>query len=220
MPMLRSLTIKSTLRSPIVIVVADRDHGEREERRHHRGDRSDRVGPPVRGLGRKSSLKNSLMPSASVWRRPNGPHRFGPIRDCMSAMTLRSNQMTSSVTSNSATNTITTLIEGDDHGRPRGSRSTSSCACGPHRDGSVRAEIRSVRSQALLVVRHEHAPARDIADRRPRARDFMARRPLTTTSSPSATPTALRVLVVDLDERLRAACLARRRSRRPSLPSS
>ena len=38
------------------------------------------------------SLKNSLMPSASVWSTPNGPAFFGPIRFCMSAMTLRMNQ--------------------------------------------------------------------------------------------------------------------------------
>ena len=39
------------------------------------------------------SLKNSLMPSASVWRMPHGPALSGPIRFCMSAMTLRMNQM-------------------------------------------------------------------------------------------------------------------------------
>src|ERR671915_1619680 len=39
------------------------------------------------------SLKNSLMPSASDWSRPKGPARLGPIRFCMSATTLRSNQM-------------------------------------------------------------------------------------------------------------------------------
>ena len=39
------------------------------------------------------SLKNSLMPSASVCSTPNGPGAVGPIRFCMSAMTLRMNQM-------------------------------------------------------------------------------------------------------------------------------
>ena len=35
------------------------------------------------------------MPSASVCRIPKGPARFGPIRFCMSEMTLRSNQIVS-----------------------------------------------------------------------------------------------------------------------------
>ena len=44
-------------------------------------------------VGEDCSLKKSLMPSASVWRMPNGPALCGPIRFCMSAMTLRMNQM-------------------------------------------------------------------------------------------------------------------------------
>ena len=43
--------------------------------------------------GTDCSLKKSLMPSASDWSTPNGPARSGPIRFCMSAMTLRRNQM-------------------------------------------------------------------------------------------------------------------------------
>ena len=39
------------------------------------------------------SLKNSLMPSASVCSTPYGPARLGPMRFCMSAMTLRMPQM-------------------------------------------------------------------------------------------------------------------------------
>jgi hypothetical protein len=43
--------------------------------------------------GRRSSLKISLMPSANVWSRPQGPARFGPMRFWKSAMSLRSNQI-------------------------------------------------------------------------------------------------------------------------------
>ena len=42
--------------------------------------------------GTDCSLKKSLMPSASVWSTPNGPAFAGPMRFCMSAMTLRMNQ--------------------------------------------------------------------------------------------------------------------------------
>ena len=44
-------------------------------------------------VGIDCSLKNSLMPSASVCSTPYGPARFGPMRFCMSAMTLRMPQM-------------------------------------------------------------------------------------------------------------------------------
>jgi hypothetical protein len=39
------------------------------------------------------SLKNSLMPSATLCRMPNGPALYGPTRFCMSAIALRRNQM-------------------------------------------------------------------------------------------------------------------------------
>ena len=38
-------------------------------------------------------FEEQLVPSASVWSSPNGPARFGPIRSCMSEITLRSNQI-------------------------------------------------------------------------------------------------------------------------------
>ncbi len=73
-------------------VAAERDHAPHEERRdegeerrqaeHERGRR---------GSGTRSSLKNSLMPSASVCSSPNGPALLGPMRFCMPAITLRSN---------------------------------------------------------------------------------------------------------------------------------
>ncbi len=59
--------------------------------------------------GIRSSLKNSLIPSASVWAMPNGPARLGPIRLCMSEMTLRSNQIISMTDTMSAPNTTRTL---------------------------------------------------------------------------------------------------------------
>ena len=59
--------------------------------------------------GIKSSLKKSLMPSASVCKRPNGPALFGPIRFCIPAMTLRSNHTINMVATKPITNTTTTL---------------------------------------------------------------------------------------------------------------
>ena len=53
--------------------------------------------------GSRSSLKTSLVPSASVCSRPHGPARFGPTRLCMSEITLRSNQIISAVATSSAT---------------------------------------------------------------------------------------------------------------------
>ena len=44
-------------------------------------------------VGVMPSLKKSLMPSASVMSMPRGPARTGPMRVCMSAITLRSIQM-------------------------------------------------------------------------------------------------------------------------------
>jgi hypothetical protein len=44
-------------------------------------------------VGIDCSLKNSFTPSASDCRMPKGPADAGPMRFCMSAMTLRMNQM-------------------------------------------------------------------------------------------------------------------------------
>ena len=60
-------------------------------------------------LGSDCSLKNSLMPSARLWSRPNGPARSGPMRFCILAMTLRRNQMYISTESSSSTNTAIVL---------------------------------------------------------------------------------------------------------------
>src|SRR5215217_1455921 len=60
-------------------------------------------------LGRTSSLKNSLMPSARVWSTPKGPTRLGPTRVCMKATMRRSSQMVSSTVTIRAANTPTTL---------------------------------------------------------------------------------------------------------------
>ncbi len=43
--------------------------------------------------GIRSSFNNNFKPSASVWSRPNGPHRWGPMRLCISEIALRSNQI-------------------------------------------------------------------------------------------------------------------------------
>ena len=59
--------------------------------------------------GLMRSLKNALMPSASVCRMPNGPALFGPMRFCMPAMTLRSNQTMNMVATSRNTKQTTTL---------------------------------------------------------------------------------------------------------------
>ncbi len=50
------------------------------------------------------------MPSAMVWAMPKGPARLGPIRLCMSEMTLRSNQIISITDTIKAPKTTRTLI--------------------------------------------------------------------------------------------------------------
>jgi hypothetical protein len=59
--------------------------------------------------GRRSSLKNSLMPSARVCSRPQGPARSGPIRLCMSEMILRSNHTMNSTETSRKANTTSVL---------------------------------------------------------------------------------------------------------------
>ena len=55
-------------------------------------------------------MKKSLIPSARVWAMPNGPARLGPIRLCMSEITLRSNQIISITDTIKAPNTTSTLM--------------------------------------------------------------------------------------------------------------
>ena len=60
--------------------------------------------------GSKSSLKKSFTPSARVWRMPNGPATAGPMRFCMSLMSLRSNQIMSVTLSSKKVNATSTLM--------------------------------------------------------------------------------------------------------------
>ena len=60
--------------------------------------------------GIRSSLKNNLIPSASVWRSPNGPQRCGPMRLCMSEIAFRSNQIIKITEPMSAPKPTRTLI--------------------------------------------------------------------------------------------------------------
>ena len=62
-----------------------------------------------------SSFSASLMPSASVCSRPNGPVRLGPGRCCMRPMTRRSNQMTTSVFSIRKTKIASALMTTSHH---------------------------------------------------------------------------------------------------------
>ena len=59
--------------------------------------------------GKRSSLKNNLMPSARVCNRPHGPALFGPTRFCIPAMTFRSNHTMSMVATRPTTKTMRTL---------------------------------------------------------------------------------------------------------------
>ena len=63
-------------RFAVVEVAADRDHREHEEGGDHRQERGEAEDVRSARSGIRSSLKKSLMPSASVWRMPNGP---GPV---------------------------------------------------------------------------------------------------------------------------------------------
>ena len=59
--------------------------------------------------GMRSSLKNSFMPSAKVTKMPHGPAKLGPIRFCMSEMTLRRNQILNITATSKKTKATTTL---------------------------------------------------------------------------------------------------------------
>jgi hypothetical protein len=59
--------------------------------------------------GTRSSLKKSLMPSARVWRMPQGPAIVGPTRFWKSEMTLRRNQMLSITATSKNANAATAL---------------------------------------------------------------------------------------------------------------
>src|SRR5688572_1953621 len=59
--------------------------------------------------GVSSSLKKSLMPSATGWRMPTGPVRFGPRRNCMKASRRRSAQVITEKRPSRALNKTITL---------------------------------------------------------------------------------------------------------------
>jgi hypothetical protein len=60
-------------------------------------------------LGMMSSFSASLMPSARLCSRPNGPTRLGPIRCCMRATTRRSHQIVNRVMTTRKTKTNNAL---------------------------------------------------------------------------------------------------------------
>ena len=75
---------------------------------------SDRYGASLKAKrselsGIRSSLKNSLMPSARLWRMPHRPAVFGPMRFWKSEMTLRRNQMLSITATSKNANATSTL---------------------------------------------------------------------------------------------------------------
>ncbi len=48
---------------------------------------------PSAAVGMMSSFSMFLIPSASHWRKPAGPTRFGPMRLCIRPMIRRSTQV-------------------------------------------------------------------------------------------------------------------------------
>ena len=78
------------------------------------------------------------MPSASVWRMPNGPARFGPIRFCMPAITLRSNHTMNMVAMSRKAKQMTTLTRViSTYGRPTPSRRADRRGSRPERASEV-----------------------------------------------------------------------------------
>ena len=75
----------------------ERDDREGQERRRRRDDRRQDEDRLSAAFGMMSSFSASLMPSARLCSRPNGPTRLGPMRCCMRATTRRSDQMVNSV---------------------------------------------------------------------------------------------------------------------------
>ncbi len=60
-------------------------------------------------VGMMSSFMKSLVPSASVWSRPQGPATFGPMRFCNRLTTLRSYQTMNMVATRQMANAATTM---------------------------------------------------------------------------------------------------------------
>ena len=127
--------------------------------------------------GIRSSFRISFMPSATVWNRPKGPARLGPMRFCMSAMILRSNQ-TIRITETSrpakATTTLMSTIR------------ISSRPMPPESSGSV-PRMSGVMSSPPPGCRTRRRSRRS-ADRRPRrrGRDGSTAVPLGTPASTTA----------------------------------
>ncbi len=68
------------------------------------------------------------MPSASDWSMPQGPCRFGPMRSCIQATTLRSHTMENSTVTIANAKQKTALMTTSHHGsRPKTERSLGGC---------------------------------------------------------------------------------------------
>ena len=80
-------------------------------------------------IGFRSSLKKNFTPSAKVWNSPHGPAMFGPMRFCMSLMSLRSNQIMNITATSRKTKATTTFSR---------TTPTSPPVISPVRSGSIR----------------------------------------------------------------------------------
>jgi hypothetical protein len=69
------------------------DDGEGEERRERGDERGEEVDGPVGGGRRRVLLEEQLDAVGEGLEDPERPGLVGPIRFCMSAITLRMNQM-------------------------------------------------------------------------------------------------------------------------------
>ena len=144
--------------------------------------------------GRKSSLKISFMPSASVCRRPNGPALFGPTRFCMPAMILRSNQTMNIVPTRpmtKMTSTLSTTMSSGVHCRPP----SSSGSMAEHQSRSTRTSMAGAVTSTMSAIaapgdveRHLQRAARHARVGGERAARPCPSAPTMRTSVPSATP--------------------------------
>ena len=146
--------------------------------------------------GSRSSLKNSLTPSARVCRVPNGPALFGPTRFCMPAMILRSNHTMNNVLTRPTTKITATLSRTMISGVHRRSPISS----GSRRD-HIRSTLTSLAGARASTMSAIDAPGRlngTSSEPRGTARSAasgsttLPRAPITCTSVPSATPSPAR----------------------------
>ena len=92
-------------------VAADGHDGECEEGGHDRQVRRQLEHEAVGALGEQVLLEEQLdAVGEGLQQAPKGPARLGPMRACMSEMTLRSNQIINMTETSRAPNATSTLM--------------------------------------------------------------------------------------------------------------